>query len=789
MLSKLVQKKALRKYYKILEKVENKAKTYEKMSDNQLKDQTLKLKKRLVNGESLNDILPDAYATIREADKRVFGLYPFSEQVVGGIILHYGNVAEMKTGEGKTLTATMPLYLNALAGKGVMLITVNDYLATRDAKEIGPVFEWLGLTVAIGVPDEGETDDDLDKKKIYESDIIYTTNSALGFDFLFENLVDNENDKNIREFSYAVIDEIDAVLLDMAQTPLIISGAPRVQSNLYQVANYFIKILKINADYELDEDQKNVWLTQTGITRGEKFFGIDNLMSEEHAEVYRYAMLALKSHFLYYKDRDYVVENGEIVLLDAINGRKLTGTKLQAGIHQSIEAKEDVEITLESRAMASITYQNLFRMFSKLSGMTGTGKTDEEELRETYNLDVVVVPTHRKIQRIDTHDQIYFDLESKITDSVAKLKFYHSKGRPVLLSSGSVTMSELYSRILLREGIAHNVLNARNVALEAQIIKEAGSKGAVTVATAMAGRGTDIKISQEVDALGGLVIIGTERMESKRIDNQLRGRAGRQGNEGRSEFFVSLDDRILLQYGPQWLKKFISHNQDRHLSKLHQIKFKKLIDNAQKSAESQNRSSRMQTLEFDEISRVQREKVYAVRDYLLGKNNNYKDLFIKMAASWFDKFVETNNPSSRELNDFILNNLDYEFDKQLSHMDKLDFSNKNNIKKFLLDFFEQSMLKKGKKIGSEFQFGYFQRLILLKAIDTQWVEEVDNLQQLKTIVTNRNLAQHNPVYEYQIEAKKSFNLMIEKIYQQAVSGVVLSELDKQPDGSLEVEFA
>ncbi|MEX0381176.1 accessory Sec system translocase SecA2 [Leuconostoc sp. MS02] len=789
MLSKIVQKTALKKYYKILKKVESRAKAYATMSDNQLKDQTLKLKRRLANGENLNDILPDAYATIREADKRVFGLYPFPEQVIGGIILHYGNVAEMKTGEGKTLTATMPLYLNALSGKGVMLITVNEYLATRDAKEIGPVFQWLGLTVATGVPDEGETDDDLDKKKIYESDIIYTTNSALGFDYLFENLVDDKNDKNIREFNYAVIDEIDAVLLDMAQTPLIISGAPRVQSNLYQVANYFIKILKVKADYELDEDQKNVWLTREGIIRGEKFFGIDNLMSTEHAEIYRYVMLALKSHFLYFKDRDYVVENGEIVLLDAINGRKLVGTKLQAGIHQSIEAKEDVEITLESRAMASITYQNLFRMFHKLSGMTGTGKTDDEELRETYNLDVIVVPTHREIKRVDTKDQIYFNLESKVSDSVAKLKFYHSKGRPVLLSSGSVTMSELYSRILLREGIAHNVLNARNAALEAQIIKEAGSRGAVTVATAMAGRGTDIKISKEVDALGGLVIIGTERMESKRIDNQLRGRAGRQGNQGRSEFFVSLDDSILLEYGPQWLKKFISRNQGRNLSKLHQMKFKKLIDNAQKSAESHNRSSRMQTLEFDEISRVQREKVYAVRNYLMAKDSTYNDIFLKMASSWFDIFLENKNPKRHELNDFILNNLDYEFDQHMVSFTQVDFSDRDSIKAFLLDFFEQSMLEKGRKIGSEFQFGYFQRLILLKAIDTQWVEEVDNLQQLKTVVTNRNLAQHNPVYEYQIEAKKSFNLMIEKMYQQSVSGVVLSELVKQKDGSLEVEFA
>lgn len=759
------------------------------MSDNQLQDQTSKLKKRLENGEDLDSILPDAFAVVREADKRVLGLFPFSEQIMGGLILHSGNVAEMKTGEGKTLTATMPLYLNALSGRGVMLITVNEYLAVRDAKEIGPVFEWLGLTVATGVPNENESEDDLNKKKIYNSDIIYTTNSALGFDYLFENLAETDDDKSIREFNYVVIDEIDAVLLDMAQTPLIISGAPRVQSNLYHVANYFIRTLVLNDDYELDEDKKHVWLTKKGIERGEKFWGINNLMFQENAEIFRYIMLALKAHFLYQKNKDYVVESGEIVLLDATNGRKLTGTKLQAGIHQSIEAKEEVEITMESRAMASITYQNLFRMFHKISGMTGTGKTDARELRDMYNVNVIVVPTHRSIQRIDDKDNIYFDLESKIADSIAEIKRYHSAGRPVLLGSGSVTLSELYSRILLREGIPHNVLNARNVALESQIIKEAGRKGAVTVATAMAGRGTDIKISQEVNELGGLVVIGTERMGSKRIDNQLRGRSGRQGNQGRSTFFVSLDDNILVEHGPHWIKKFIKKNEGRHLSQLNKKRFKKVIDYAQKNAESQNKLSRMQTLEFDEVSRIQRENVYSVRNYLLTNKNNYDDILLKMAKIWFGKVVDEQHFNQTKLNNFILNNLDYQFDQKLERMNEIDFDNPNKIKTFLFEFVKRSMDKRKIQINSEFQFKYFQKLVILKAIDTQWVEEVDNLQQLKTIVTNRNLAQHNPVYEYQIEAKKSYDLMIEKIYEQAISGFMLSDLVEQKDGTIEVEFA
>ncbi|MGX7052146.1 accessory Sec system translocase SecA2 [Leuconostoc palmae] len=789
MFKKILTNSALKKYYKILEKVEKKSDAYQLMSDNQLKDQTKKLKQRLVNGETLDDILPDAFATVREADRRVLGMFPFAEQILGGIILHSGNVAEMKTGEGKTLTATMPLYLNALSGRGVMLITVNEYLAARDAKEIGPVFEWLGLKVATGVPEENQSEDDLDKKEIYSSDIIYTTNSGLGFDYLFENLAENEDDKNIREFNYAVIDEIDAVLLDMAQTPLIISGAPRVQSNLYQVTNYFIETLKINEDYELDEEKKHVWLTENGITHAESFFGIDNIMLKESEELYRYVMLALKAHFLYQRNKDYVVENGEIILLDITNGRKLTGTKLQAGIHQSIEAKENIEITIESRAMASITYQNLFRMFRKLSGMTGTGKTDAEELRDMYNMNVIVVPTHKPIQRIDKEDSIYFDLESKIIDSVEQIKYFHEKGQPVLLGSGSVTMSELYSRILLREGIPHSVLNARNVALESQIIKEAGRKGAVTVATAMAGRGTDIKISKEVDDLGGLVVIGTERMESKRIDNQLRGRSGRQGNKGHSEFFVSLDDTVLLQYGPQWLKKYIDKNKNKKISKLTGRKFKKIIDRAQKSAESQNKSSRMQTLEFDEVSRIQREKVYEVRNFLLQDGNEYSQILIGMAEEWFSKIVSTSKFNRHTLLNFIVNNLDYQFDRNAEAFRLIDYTDTKTIQNFLVDFFKKGLMQKKDQISSDFQFKYFQKLIILKAIDTQWVEEVDNLQQLKTIVTNRNLAQHNPVYEYQIEAKKSFDIMINKIYEQSVSGFMLSELALQEDGTVEVEFA
>lgn len=783
------EKFVLRKYIKILRAIEIKATLYHNMTDKELQNMTVEFKKKLSDGEKLDDILVDAFAVIREADRRVLGLFPFAEQVLGGLILHSGNVAEMKTGEGKTLTATMPLYLNALLGEGVMLITVNDYLAARDAREIGPVFQWLGLSVGIGVPESNQSEDDLDKKQIYNSDIIYTTNSALGFDYLFENLAENEQDKNIRGFHYAVIDEIDSVLLDMAQTPLIISGAPRVQSNLYNVCNYFIKTLIVHEDYEMDDDQKHVWLTENGIMKSENFFGIQNMMSSQNQEVYRYIVLALKAHFLYNKNQDYVVENGEVILLDSANGRKLTGTKLQAGIHQSIEAKEGLKITIESRAMASITYQNLFRMFHKLSGMTGTGKTDADELREVYNMKVVVVTTHKPVQRVDYKDNIYFDLEHKLSASVSEVVSYYEKGQPVLLGTGSVTLSELYSRALLSAGVPHSVLNARNVALESQIISEAGQKGAVTVATAMAGRGTDIKITPEVDKLGGLVVIGTERMDSKRIDNQLRGRSGRQGNHGSSKFFVSLDDTVLLKYGPHWIKSFVEKNKLRNLSQLNKRKFTKVIDKAQKSAESQSRSARMQSLEFDEVSRIQREKIYDVRNELLSDNVNYDEILINMSRAWFNKQVTIKNFNRYSLEDFIINTMDYQFDREKKDFINLAVEDNSSVFTYLCNYFLSCLSKKKQKINNDFQFKYFQKLVLLKAIDTQWVEEVDNLQQLKTIVTNRNLAQHNPVFEYQIEAKKSFALMIDKIYEQSVSGFMLSDLAKQKNGTIEVEFA
>ena len=504
---------------KILAKVKSFESEIAGLSDADLRKKTQEFKERLAAGETLDDLLPEAYAVVREADKRVLGMFPYDVQVMGAIVLHEGNVAEMATGEGKTLTATMPLYLNALSGQGAMLVTTNTYLALRDAQEMGQVYRFLGLTIeAAVVADETENLTPKQKRLIYQADIVYTTNSALGFDYLIENLAENKDSQYLSPFNYVIIDEIDSILLDSAQVPLVISGAPRVQSNFYGIMDTFITTLKEEEDYHYDDEKNEVWLTSKGILAAESFLDLDHLFSKENQELVRHLNLALRAHKLYKKDKDYVVRQGdkeaEVVLLDRSTGRLLEMTRLQGGQHQAIEAKEHVKLTEETRAMASITYQNLFRLFRKISGMTGTGKVVESEFMETYSMSVIKIPTNQPVIRQDLPDQLYQTLPEKVFASLDEVKHYHAQGNPLLIFTGSVEMSEIYSSLLLREGIAHNLLNANNAAREAQIIAESGQKGAVTVATSMAGRGTDIKLGPGVADLGGLVVIGTERMEN-----------------------------------------------------------------------------------------------------------------------------------------------------------------------------------------------------------------------------------------------------------------------------------
>ncbi len=584
MFRRLGQDFQLRKVKKILKQINALKGKMSSLSDQELVAKTVEFRQRLSEGESLDDILVEAFAVVREADKRILGMFPYDVQVMGAIVMHYGNVAEMNTGEGKTLTATMPVYLNAFSGEGVMVVTPNEYLSKRDAEEMGQVYRFLGLTIGVPFTEDPKKEMKAEEKKlIYASDIIYTTNSNLGFDYLNDNLASNEEGKFLRPFNYVIIDEIDDILLDSAQTPLIIAGSPRVQSNYYAIIDTLVTTLVEGEDYIFKEEKEEVWLTTKGAKSAENFLGIDNLYKEEHASFARHLVYAIRAHKLFTKDKDYIIRGNEMVLVDKGTGRLMEMTKLQGGLHQAIEAKEHVKLSPETRAMASITYQSLFKMFNKISGMTGTGKVAEKEFIETYNMSVVRIPTNRPRQRIDYPDNLYITLPEKVYASLEYIKQYHAKGNPLLVFVGSVEMSQLYSSLLFREGIAHNVLNANNAAREAQIISESGQMGAVTVATSMAGRGTDIKLGKGVAELGGLIVIGTERMESQRIDLQIRGRSGRQGDPGMSKFFVSLEDDVIKKFGPSWVHKKYKDYQVQDMTQpevLKGRKYRKLVEKA-----------------------------------------------------------------------------------------------------------------------------------------------------------------------------------------------------------------
>lgn len=780
----------VKKLKKILRKINQLSPVMAKMTDKELQGQTALFRERIAQGESLDSLLPEAFATMREADRRVLGMFPFDVQVLGGIALHQGNIAEMKTGEGKTLTATLPLYLNALSGKGAILVTTNEYLARRDAEEMGKVYEWMGLTIGIGVFEEGIDVPNSEKKAVYDSDIVYTTNSALGFDYLSENLAGSAEGKFLRPFNYVIVDEADAVLLDTAQMPLIISGSPRVQSNLYDIADQFVRTLIEDEEYVLDKDDKVVYLTEQGSHYAEEFFDIEDLYDYRYFEVNRHINLALRAHHHYEKDVDYVVMDDEVKLLDIRSGRILEGTRLQSGIHQAIETKEAVELTQESRSMASVTYQSLFNMFPRLSGMTGTGKIAEDELIETYKLPVIVIPTNSPVQRIDYPDKIYTTLPEKLYATMAYVKELHDKGQPILLISGSVNIADIYSKLLLQEGIPHNVLTAKNVAKEAEIIKEAGRKGAVTVATSLAGRGTDIKLGEGVAELGGLAVIGTERMVNSRVDWQLRGRAGRQGDPGLSQFFVSLEDELLVQHGPQWLRRYFdNHNHDQRKNygePLMSWRFRQAIEQAQTVSEDGAVSARNMTIQFDESLRVQRNKIYALRDSLIFSEDNLARKVRQIIESAVNDFI-TANPdiTETELRRYILENFTYHF-KHFSTT--FDVSDPEDIKKLLLDIYYQEMETKMWRLETEEKREEFYRLSILKAIDTCWIDQVDNLQQLKSFVSFRQIAQRNSVFEYYQESLDSYEKMEHDVKKLIVRNIMLSTIEGNLEKGLSIYF-
>lgn len=788
MIKEVYQSFQLRRVKKILKKINALKHKMESLSDRELSAKTVEFRRRLAKGETLDDLLVEAFAVVREADRRILGMFPYDVQVMGGIVIHEGNVAEMSTGEGKTLTATMPVYLNALTGKGTMVITPNAYLAKRDAEEMGAVYRFLGLTIGVPFVESGKDFSVEEKREMYNSDIIYTTNGNLGFDYLNDNLASNKEGKFLRPFDYAIIDEIDDILLDSAQTPLIIAGAPRVQSNHYGIVNTLMTTLVEGEDFIYKEEKGEVWLTKQGAKEAESFFGIDHLYNEKNAVFARHIAYAMRAHKLYTKDKDYVIRGNEMVLVDKGSGRLLEQTKLQGGLHQAIEAKEHVKLSPETRAMASITYQSLFKMFNKLSGMTGTGKVAEKEFRETYNMAVVRIPTNRPKQRIDYPDNLYVTLPEKVYASLEYIKEYHAKGNPLLVFVGSVEMSHLYSSLLLREGIAHNVLNAHNVAREAQIISESGQMGAVTVATSMAGRGTDIKLGKGVAELGGLIVIGTERMESQRVDLQIRGRSGRQGDPGMSKFFVSLEDDVIKKFGPSWVHKKYKDYQVQDMTQpevLKGCKYRNLVAKAQYSSDSAGRAARIHTLEYAESMNIQREMMYKERNRLIDGSRDLEDVVGEIIDTYIDQVASSNYESRELLFHFIVTNISFHV-KELP--EDIDVTNKTAVRSFIKQIIDKELSEKRALLEQHDLYEQFLRLSLLKAIDYNWVEQVDYLQQLSMAISGQSAAQKNPIVEYYQEAYAGFETMKEQIRVDMVRNLLMGLVEVTPKGEIITHF-
>ena len=779
----------LRKYSKITKKILALDKEYQQLTDEQLQAKTILFREKLAQGASLESILVEAYATIREADYRILGLKPFENQVLGGVILHYGMVAQMNTGEGKTLTATMPMYLNGLTGPGNFLVTVNGYLANRDAEEIGKVYHWMGLTSAAGVsPDEEE----LDMQAIYNNDIVYTTNSALGFDYLTDNLVENATDKKLNDLNFALVDEVDSVLLDAAQTPLVISGSPRVQSNLFNSTDRIVKSLQKDKDYEFSEDLTSVWFTKEGIKHLEEYLGITNLVSKRWSDLYRHLVLALQANYTIKRNKDYVVVDDEVLLLDSENGRALTGMKRESGIHQAMEAKEEVPLTEQTRAMASITLQNFFKMFKKLSGMTGTAVTSAREFMDVYNLPVLKVPTHKPNIRIDRPDIVYATMDEKIEATVKLVKKAYEVQRPVLLKTGSLSLSRLYSRVLLKNGIVHNVLNAQSESKEAMIVADAGQAGAITVATSMAGRGTDIKLGPGVKEKGGLLVIGTERMNSRRVDDQLRGRAGRQGDPGESIFLVSLEDKVVIENAPDWVDKYrmrlaqaLKEGKRKYGEPLRGRRAKNIVERAQQAADTKAESARKSSVKMDDILRIQREMIYDFRDYVMA-NGDLGEITQRIWDDFFKLYSSGKGITRDKLSDFIINNLDYNYSDE--QFDSKILENPEQVEQYVLKVAKQKWEAQKLILDNEFKQNYLKRLSILKALDVAWIEQVDNLSQLKTVVSSRSTGQHNPIFEYEKEAMNSFRQMRKAFWQNTIKYMLLSDLIVGKNESIRVEF-
>ena len=759
-----------KKLHLLLGKVKEECKKVKNLSDYELKNKTNEFKRRLSAGETTEDILPEAFAVCCEADYRVLGMFPYDVQILGGIALHLCYLCEMNTGEGKTLTATMPLYLNGLTGKSSILVTANEYLAIRDAEEMGQVYEFLGLSVKAGVTrDTNEHLNNDQKKEIYAADIVYTTHGSLGFDYLLNNLVHSKEDRFMRELYYVIIDEADSVLLDSASMPLVISGSPRVQSNLYGITDFFVTTL-VEDEHYIVEDNK-VWLTDKGIEYAQRYFRIENLYSKENFDVLRHVVLALRAHYLMDKDVDYVVtDSGEIVLLDKSTGRKMNGMKLRGGSHQAIEEKERLKLSQEQRSVASITYQNLFNLFPKMSGMSGTIADGKDELLEVYHKQVVVIPPNKPMARKDLPDKYFKTSEEQFDAVIKETVKRHKTGQPVLLIASLISDTEMLSKLLVQENIEHSVLNANNAFWEAEIIKEAGQKNVVTVATSMAGRGTDIRLGSGVKELGGLCVLGIGRMNNTRDERQARGRAGRQGEPGVSIFYTSLEDDVCEILGDDFLEKYIE--KDKHISKR---RIKKLINKSQKIKSESSVFQRKNAVDYDSVMQRQRTIMYKTRNDLLDGKSLDENYLLSICEDNIKNFVKSNKKlDSYAVHRYVLDNLSY-------RLQEMDESTKNQ-KEYLIQYSKMAFNNKKKSIGD--RFSEYCRLCTLRALDVGWIEEVDYLQQLQAAISGRSSAQRNLLFEYQREARISFEDMEKSIKKAMIRNILLGEVSFGKDNEM-----
>ena len=768
----------LKKFSIIADKIEELEEEYSKLSDYELKAKTDEFKNRLENGETLDDILVEAYATAREAAFRVNNEKPFYVQLLGAIAIHKGNIAEMKTGEGKTLTSVLPAYLNALDGKGTHIVTVNEYLADRDAKWMGRIHEFLGLSVGINLRDLTPQE----KKKAYECDILYTTNNELGFDYLRDNMVTHKEDRVQRKLNFAIVDEVDSVLIDEARTPLIISGGDLKNVSMYEAADRFAKKLKKDIDYIYEEQNKTVTLTEEGVKKGEKEFHLANLYEVSNANLIHHINQALRANFSMRKDVDYVVNNGEIVIVDQFTGRLMKGRAYSDGLHQAIEAKENVKINQETKTLATITFQNLFRMYNKLSGMTGTAKTEEEEFNDIYNMRVICIPTNKPVARIDAPDLLYPTQKGKFTSLINEVEKRHKLGQPILIGTIAVETNELISQMLTAKNIEHEVLNAKNNAREAEIIAKAGQKGAVTVATNMAGRGTDIKLTDETKALGGLCVLGTERHESRRIDNQLRGRSGRQGDPGFSQFYVSMEDDLMVRFGTDGLKNMLIRLGFEETEAITSKRFTKGLSSAQKRVEGNNFDIRKNLLQYDDVMNNQREIMYAKRNEILDSESIHDSILVAVENHVTDvvksKLIDSEKLTKEDLQEIVeyFNTLlreDIKFD-EISSMDAdaiIYF-----VKEKILNEYQEKIKELPIEVVEEFE-----KVITLSVVDKYWTEHINAMEHFREAIYLRGYGQQDPLRAYTVEGFDLFNKMLQNIDQEITLFLVKSEISQNQE--------